>query len=132
MLSTPDAPENRRTLHRAQADPLCARRAPHLHRLPNLTAYRLGVNLTRRVSGEVRPPDHPHTPTPEQFSTPTVSERYAQNKPRRVNMQARAASPARTVSLPGASSPDSASRARPLVNTTTLLVVNTLALSTTL
>ena len=32
-----------------------------------------------------------------------MSEKYAQNKPRRVNMQARAASPARIGSLPGAS-----------------------------
>ena len=53
---------HRRTLHHAQADSLCARRPPHLHRHPNLTAYRLGVNLTRRVSGEVRPPLI--TPTP--------------------------------------------------------------------
>ena len=34
-----------------------------------------------------------------------MSEKYAQNKPRRVNMQARAASPARTGSLPEASNP---------------------------
>ena len=41
---------------------------------------------------------------PEQFSTPMImSEKHARDKPRRVNMQARAASPARTGSLPEAS-----------------------------
>ena len=41
---------------------------------------------------------------PEQFSTPMImSEKHARDKPRRVNMQARAASPARTGSVPEAS-----------------------------
>ena len=71
---------------------------------------------------------------PEQFSTSTsiMSKKYAQNKPRRVNMQARVASLARShrLSTWSQSSPDAP--APQLVSTSTaLFFVNTHALCST-
>ena len=98
--------------------PSCARRAI-MHRHPNLTAYSFCVNLTRQCEySEVRPLIR--TPTPAVLNT--YHEREARpGQAASCEHAGAATSPARTGSLPGASSPDSAHRPRPLVSTSTAL-----------